>query len=202
MTENTPWTSLATAESALSLVPPAIQLLARGEPVPLARLASAAGRPLDEVDEVLHGMPRVDFDDDGNLLGLGLSLVPTAHRVRIDGRELFTWCATDAVMLPVLLGVPVIVESTCPATNTPIHLTVTPAGVDAAAPAETVVSEVAPTADCTDIRTSCCDQGHFFAGPAAAETWRRAHPEGHVRPVAEAFEISRARTQELGWARP
>jgi alkylmercury lyase len=201
MTENTPWTSLVTAEPALSLAPHAIQLLARGAPVPVVRLASAAGRSVDEVDKVLHGMPRVDFDDQGNLLGLGLSLVPTAHRVRIDGRELFTWCATDAVMLPVLLGAPVTVESTCPATSAPIHLTVTPAGVDAAAPAETVVSELVPTADCTDIRTSCCDRGHFFAGPTAAEAWLRAHPAGHVRPVAEAFEISRARARELGWAR-
>jgi alkylmercury lyase len=201
MTETASWTSLVSGDSALALAPYAMKLLARGEPVPVARLASAAGWPAAKVAEALHRVPRVDFDHAGNVVGLGLTLAPTVHRVHIDGRELFTWCATDAVMLPVMLDAPVTVESTCPATGTSIRLTLAPEGVDDASPAETVVSELAPTAGCADIRTSLCDHGHFFASPAAADDWRRAHPTGYVRSLAEVFEISRARLHELGWAR-
>lgn len=200
MTEKTPWTALVTGEPALALIPYAAKLLARGGPVPVADLAAAAGQPVDEVAAALHRVPRVDFDDAGNLAGVGLTLAPTANRVRIDGRELFTWCAMDAVGLPVLLGRPVTVESSCSATRTPIRLTLTPSGVADAAPVETVVFEVAPTVGCTDIRTSVCGHGHFFAGPDAAKDWLQQHPTGHVWPVAEAFEITRARLHEVGWA--
>ncbi|MEB3033377.1 organomercurial lyase [[Mycobacterium] nativiensis] len=199
MSENTSWTSLLTADPRMALVPCAVELLAGGKPVPLPRLAAAAGWPTDEVETALRGIPRVDFDGAGNLIGLGLTLARTAHHVRVDGRELFTWCAMDAVGLPVMLGRAVIVESTCPATEAPILLNLSPAGLDSASPAETVVGEVAPTVGCTDIRTSVCDHGHFFAGPAAAERWRQQHPTGHVRPVVEAFEITRARLQQIGW---
>jgi DNA-binding transcriptional MerR regulator len=200
MTENTSWTALVTGEPALSLVPCAAKLLARGEPVPVADLAAAAGWPIDKVSAALRRFPRVDFDAAGNLAGVGLTLAATSHRVRIDGRELFTWCAMDAVGLPVMLGRPVTVESTCPATHSPIHLTLTPSGVADASPAATVVSEVAPTPGCTDIRTSVCDHGHFFADHDAAETWRHQHPTGHVWPLAEAFDITRERLHEVGWA--
>lgn len=199
MTDNTSWITLV-SDDRWAVFPPAIALLAEGAPVPLRRLAAAVGWTEEQVAAALRDVPRVDWDGDGNLIGLGLSLAPTAHRVSIDGRELFTWCAMDTVALPVMLGRPVAVQSICPTTDATIRLTVTPQGVESVTPEQAVISEVLPTEGCDDIRSSVCDHGHFFADLAAAEPWRREHPTGQIRPVAEAFEISRTRLAQVGWA--
>jgi alkylmercury lyase len=199
MTDNTSWTTLV-SDDRWALFPPAIALLARGTPVPLRRLAAVAGWPEERVAATLHDVPRADWDSDGNLIGLGLSLVPTTHRVAIDGRELFTWCAMDTLALPVMLGRPVAVQSACPATGTVIRLAVTPQAIESVAPESAVLSEVPPTEGCDDIRSSVCDHGHFFADTAATGPWRQEYPTGQIWPVAQAFKITRARLLEAGWA--
>lgn len=199
MTDNTSWATLVSGDERMALLPSAVALLAEGAPVPLQRLAAAAGWPTEKVAATLHNVPRVDWDGNGNLIGLGLSLAPTRHRVDIDGHPLFAWCAMDTLALPVMLGRAVAVQSTCPTTGATVRLTVTPHGVEGAAPESPVLSEV-PLADrCDDIRSSLCDHGHFFADAAAAEPWRREHRTGQIWPFAEAFEITRTRMQELGW---
>ena len=199
MTDNTSWLTLV-GDDRWALFPPAIALLAEGTPVPLRRLAAAAGCTEEQVAATLHDIPRVEWDDDGNLIGLGLSLAPTPHQVDIDRHRLFTWCAMDTVVLPVMLGRPVAVESTCPATDTTVRLTVTPQGVDSVVPQHAVISEVPPTKGCNDFRSCVCDHGHFFADAAAAEHWRREHSTGQIWPVVQAFEISRTRLVAAGWA--
>jgi alkylmercury lyase len=133
MTDNASWKILV-GDDRMALLPRAIALLAEGVPVPLRRLAAGAGWTEEKVAATLRGIPRVDWDADGNLIGLGLSLAPTTHRVCIDGRELFTWCAADTLMLPAMLGRPVAVRSTCPTTGTAIRLTVTPQGIESVTP--------------------------------------------------------------------
>ncbi|HTY33694.1 organomercurial lyase MerB [Mycobacterium sp.] len=199
MTDNASWKILV-GDDRMALLPRAIALLAEGVPVPLRRLAAGAGWTEEKVAATLRGIPRVDWDAGGNLIGLGLSLAPTTHRVCVDGRELFTWCAADTLMLPAMLGRPVAVRSTCPTTGTAIRLTVTPQGIESVTPESPVLSEVSPTQGCDDFRSSVCDHGHFFADAAAAEPWRGEHPTGQIWPVAEAFMITRNRLQELGWA--
>ena len=36
------------------------------------------------------------FDDQGYLVGLGLSIIPTQHSYKINGHQLYVWCAADA----------------------------------------------------------------------------------------------------------
>jgi alkylmercury lyase len=78
------------------------------------------------VRDFLHGSP-ADFDRDGRLVGFGLTLRPTPHRVELDGRTLYTWCVPDTLLLPVLLGRPVRVEARCFATGDPVRVEVEPA---------------------------------------------------------------------------
>ncbi len=50
----------------------------------------------------------------GDIVGVfGLSLVPTPHALCLDGRQLFTWCALDAVGIPVGLASDATVRSHC-----------------------------------------------------------------------------------------
>jgi alkylmercury lyase len=87
--------------------PRALRELAGGEPVAEPALTPAAER-----------WPNVELDDHGRIVALaGLSLTPTAHRFTVGGRQLYTWCAWDTLVLPGLLDQPAHVESTCPVTR-------------------------------------------------------------------------------------
>jgi alkylmercury lyase len=184
------------------LLPHAIRLLSDGEPVALERLAEAAGWTLEAVEAGLAAQTSAERDDQGRLVGLGLTLRPTTHRFTVGGRALFAWCASDTLMLPVVLGRPALVESTCPQTGLTIRIEVTPDGVEQVDPAGAVVSAVRPPGQLADVRADTCDHGHFFSSRAASAAWTDAHPDGFVYPVEEAFRLDRQVIKQLGWDAP
>src|SRR5215210_1245521 len=149
----------------LELVPHAMRLLAGGEPVALEELAAAAGRPLEEVEAALGEQTSAEFDADGRLVGLGLTLRPTPHRYVFDGRTVFAWCATDALIFPVVLGRPGVIEATCGSTGQPIRVELTPERVERVDPSTAVVSAVRPAGELADVRSAICQHGRFFASP-------------------------------------
>jgi alkylmercury lyase len=184
----------------LELVPHAMRLLAEGEPVTLEDLAAAAGRPLEEVQVALGEQTSAELDADGRLVGLGLTLRPTPHRYLLDGRTVFTWCASDVLTFPVVLGHPGIIEATCGSTGQPIRVELTPDGVKRVDPSGAVVSAVRPAGELADVRSAICQHGRFFAFMQAAAQWAVEHPEADIRPVEEAFAVERAVVTQVGWA--
>lgn len=174
----------------------AIAELAAGEPVDVARVAERAGAPADDVRDFLQSSP-AEFDGDGRLVGFGLTLRPTPHRVELDGRTLYTWCAPDTLELPALLGRPVQVESRCFATGEPVRVEVDPDGVRSVDPEDAVVSMVLPDVCMSDFRQKLCDQQHFFSCAAAAAGWRAEHPQAIVVPVRSGFALTRLLTDRL-----
>src|SRR5258708_33894290 len=81
--------------------------LAHGEPVSRAELARALEAPTGTVEELL-GHPNLRSltytDKEGRIIGFGgLAVREMPHRVKVDGRALYTWCARDAVVIPVIL---------------------------------------------------------------------------------------------------
>jgi alkylmercury lyase len=184
------------------LLPHIVRLIANGEPVSVQELAAAANWPQAEVERVLRAQPGTDWNDDGRLAGLGITLRPTRHRFVVDGHTLYAWCATDTLYFPILLGTTAIVESTCPASSQPIHIEISPHAVESVAPPETVVSQRHHAELFADVRAELCDHGHFFASRHAADAWLDAHPDGELLPVADAFTRCRATSEELGWITP
>jgi alkylmercury lyase len=183
------------------LIPPLARLLAAGQPVPVERLAEAAGWTVEDVQRGLRHHPAVERDDEGRLLGFGLTLRPTPHRFTAPGgTTLYGWCASDALMAPVLLGQAGVVESTCPATEAPIRVEVTPEAVLRVEPPGAVVSEVSPEHKVADVRASICSLGHIFRSREAAAPWLAAYPEGQLNSVADDFALHRRILAELGWA--
>ena len=168
----------------------AIVELAAGELVNLARVADRAGARAGDVLDFLHATP-AEFDHDGRLVGFGLTLRPTPHRVELDGRTLYTWCAPDTLELAVLLGQPVRVESRCFATGEPVRVEVDPDGVHVVEPEDAVVSMVLPDVCISDFRQKLCDEQHFFSSAAAAAGWHAERPEAIVVPVRSGFALSR-----------
>ena len=85
---------------------PLLHLLAQGEPVTVDQIAQATGRTPDQVREALAANPDTVFDQDGRVVGSGLTQNPTPHHFEVDGRQLYTWCALDTLAFPAVLGRP------------------------------------------------------------------------------------------------
>jgi alkylmercury lyase len=89
-----------------------------GRSIDHAGLVAATRLTQDRVTTLLTGLITqglvVIEPDCGRIVGSwGLSLVPTDHRLRIRERELYTWCAMDAVGIPAGLREDASVASAC-----------------------------------------------------------------------------------------
>ncbi|MBC8017220.1 MAG: hypothetical protein H7X83_01705 [Verrucomicrobia bacterium] len=94
-----------------------MRTLAKGKPVAQISIAGELGMSLCDVQAALTTFKDIEYDTDGNLVACGLSLSPTPHCFQVNGQNLFTWCALDALMYPVALQQTAQVESHCPVTG-------------------------------------------------------------------------------------
>ena len=168
--------------------------LARGAPVSPSSLADRVEMPAEAAVRQLRSWPGVYYDGEQRVVGFwGLTIAPMPHRLRVDGRELYAWCAWDTLFLPALLGTSVEVESSCRATGAPVRLTVTPHGVESAEPAGLSVSFLLPDAEAmnANVITSFCHYVHFFSSRKAAKPWLHEHPETFLLSLVDAYEFGR-----------
>ncbi|UQX12739.1 organomercurial lyase MerB [Candidatus Mycobacterium methanotrophicum] len=172
-----------------ALLIPLLRLLASGNPVELTTLATTAGRTIEETRAHLARLPDTEYDNEGRVVGQGVTLRPTQHRFTVDGAQLHTWCALDTLIFPPILDREAHIESASPCSGQPIRLTAGPRGVRDVEPATAVVSLVNPD-DITEIRSSFCNQVHFFTSVDDARSWLQTTPGGQVMPVAEAFDLA------------
>jgi alkylmercury lyase len=175
------------------------RLLAEGEPVAVAEVAAAGGWTEAEVSAELARHPGVDWDEDGRIVGFGLTLRTTPHSFTFDGRTLYTFCASDALEASVMLGQPGVIDSTCPATGAPIRVELTPDRLLSVDPAGAVVSKVRPDRAVADLRAEVCALGSFFGSREAASGWIESNPQGVVVAIAEDFAVTRLAMTQLGW---
>ncbi|OBJ43878.1 alkylmercury lyase [Mycolicibacterium mucogenicum] len=175
---------------------PLLRLLAAGAPVAPEALAAAAGLRVDEVKQRLAAAPDTEYDAQGRIVGQGLTLRPTRHRFTVAGQQLYTWCALDTLIFPTLLDQPADIESESPVSGHPIRVTVDENAVTSVAPETAVVSLVNP-GDLTSIRTSFCNQVHYFTSAQDAAPWLVEHPDGQIVDVAEAHQLGAALTAQI-----
>ena len=170
-----------------------LRLLANGHPVSPEQLAATLDMSSDEVTTILQQLPDIEYNQEGNIVASGLSLLPTSHHFQVNGHALFTWCAMDALTYPMMLQKPAYVESPCPVTGTIINLQVSPESVEFFEPVSAVVSFVIPekASTCCDVRNSFCCNVLFFSTLAAASEWRSDHQEMIVLPIYEAYQVAR-----------
>jgi alkylmercury lyase len=167
-----------------------IRHLAAGQPVSAAHLAADIAMEGPAVSAVLQQMSDVAYDGDGQVVGFGLSLVPTAHQFTINSQTLYTWCALDTFLYTALLGQPSEVVSHCPVTAQPITVSMTPEGVAELSPTASVISIVIPDGSISDCRRSAfCNHGHFFATAEAGATWLNDRPNGIILSMNDAHRL-------------
>jgi alkylmercury lyase len=171
-----------------------LKTLANGRPVSLGSITRALTMSLHDVRMALRSFTDIVYDKAGDIVACGLSLLPTPHCFKVNGHELYTWCALDALMYPVVLDQVAQVVSHCPVTGVAVRLTVTPTGVSHLSPVGVVVSMVAPSAQvgCCNVRNSFCSRVHFISSGQAAVSWQSEHADATILSVEEAWQLGHA----------
>lgn len=176
------------------------QLMLSGQPVETSALA-AAGRDPSEVRDLLALVPESAYDlgDDGRITAfIGLSTVPTRHRLITNGTVLYTWCAFDALFLPGLLGIAAEIESLCPAGGGAIRIRINAGRLERATPSDPVLSFVTPDHEAfeKDLRGEFCCHVNFFANRDLFAI--RATGKGHMGAVSlpEALRLANQRNAD------
>jgi alkylmercury lyase len=168
------------------------RLLAQGRPVPTLKLANETGFPLEKVQDMIERWHGVYSDPDGAVVGYwGLALPPMKHRFRVNGNELYTWCAWDALFIPPILGHDAEIESECPVSKRAISLRVTPEGVTSVRPDSVVMSFLTPerTRIEENVVAHFCHYVHFFASTADGEIWTVRHPGAFLMSLDDAWQL-------------
>ena len=168
---------------------PILHQVTRGKPIGIAALAVSLQVSQEEAEQRLLHLPDTEFDQQGNILGWGVTLVPTRHRFQIHGQSLYTWCAFDTVLFPSLLQETAYVQSICETTGQPISFIATPEGITDLTPVTSVLSLILPDARCDCVRGIFCEQSLFFQSEAAASPWIVLHPEAVLLPIEEAAAL-------------
>lgn len=177
-----------------------LQLLAEGKPVTPERLAEASGEPIEMIRANFTAMRKggCEFNDQGALMGNALTLTPTSHRFRVNGHDLYAWCALDTLFLPALIGRTADVESTCPVTGRQITLTVTPEKITACDPPQVALSIVTGECCIPGPQGDFCGQIFFFASPEVAAAWVGGRSGLAILSAADAFTLAHAVYVDIG----
>lgn len=174
------------------------RLVATTKPVSLEHLAATVDIDFESVKKRIDTVApsRLQYDEAGRIIAFaGLSQIPASHCLTFEGRQLFTWCTFDTLVLPQLLGGEAKVSSHCPVTNDEIRLTVTPEGPREVTPGSTMMSFVMPEAKkcCDDLRGSFCNYVNFLASPEAGKIWQQSNENAVILTLNEAFNMGRVR---------
>ncbi len=171
---------------------PILHQVTRGKAIEKAALAASLQVSQGDLEQRLLHLPDTEFDQQGNILGWGVTLVPTRHRFQIHGQSLSTWCAFDTVLFPPSLQAGAHVQSTCPVTGQPITFVDTPEGiVKDVFPAGSVMSLIIPAKRSECARATFCEQSLFFESEQAASIWLADHSEAVVLSVEEAALVGK-----------
>jgi alkylmercury lyase len=146
-----------------------VRLLSAAKPVSVKTVAESLGMTRVKTEKWLTDF-NSEFDTKGDLIGLGLTMVPTQHVFQLGGKKLYTWCAGDTLLFPMMLGKSAHVESVDPISGSKVTLTATPYGVENLQPDSAVISW--PThPDGSKIRRTICDVSNYFASRETAEKY-------------------------------
>lgn len=173
-----------------------------------AWLAARTGLDRGRVDMLLDRLTSRDLvvrDRDTNVIvgAYPLTIRPTEHRVRFDGRVVQAMCAVDALGTGAMFRADAVIESRCRSTGASVRIATRRRGteLDHAEPRSAVVwSGIRYEEACA--ATSLCTTIAFFRSQADLEAWRRTHhpgTEGYRLTLDEAMQVGRALFSPVLW---
>jgi alkylmercury lyase len=110
----------------------------------------------------------------------GLTRRGTRHEIVTGQRRWHTWCALDAVGIPVALGLEAEIRTVCPACKSEIRLRVYRGAVNATAGAPVLWF---PSGPCGRVMDDFCASANLFCSEEHLETWRRRAGEPPGLPL-------------------
>jgi len=179
-----------------------LNFLAEGQPISLQMLQERLKTDKDTSDSIFSqiGEGGGELDQDGNIVGLALSLVETPHRIKLNGKDFYAWCSLDTMFLPGLLGQSAEIESNCPVTGELIKVSINEKGLKSFEPAEAVLSIAMPGVSCSvpnaekkagvGANSEACSQMHFFKDRQAAEKWVQDYEGVAIFTMKEAYRLA------------
>lgn len=168
-----------------------LRTLAEGEPVSAAMLAERTGQLPAEAAGFIDRLPGIYRDDDGRVIGMwGLAVTEfPPHRYRIDGRQLFTWCAWDPFILTDWLGGTAEVSSVDAHTKEPVGFRLADGRVVDLSHPGVVLSFKLVNEWTSDVIGSFCHFVHYFTDERSARVWTDAHPGTFVLSLDDAITL-------------
>lgn len=176
------------------------RLLAEGAPLPVSGIAESTKLPYEQVEALIDSWPGVFRGPDGNIVGFwGLAIGPLdpEHRIEVDGRTLWAWCAWDTLFIPDILGKKARISSTDPQTGETVQLTVGPDGVTERSHEDAVLSFLVPDGPFSerDLVSEFCHFIHYFSSRESGKGWVAEHPGTFLLLLEEGFELGRMRNR-------
>ena len=170
------------------------RLLSLGKPVTIQQFAESIKQDEERTSALLNRWTGIYYDDNKNVVGFwGLSVAEMQHQFIVDGRRLYTWCAWDTLFLPMILNYSAEIISTCPVSNTPIHLTVSPESIISANPQTAVLSFIQPDLKRIkeNVTANFCHQVYFLASANESENWHIDHPDSFILSLEDGFRLGK-----------
>ncbi len=161
--------------------------LLTGKSLSVEQFAEMLEKSTSEGKEILSLHGEVDAN---HVVGfLGLSLRKTNHKMKFNGKTIYTWCAADTLMFPQYLSFSAQIESKDPITSDLVKLSVNENFLDWTNPVPLYISWM-KMADSCDIRQSFCNHSSFFSAKESADKWLQENPGGKISLVEEFFQYA------------
>jgi hypothetical protein len=161
----------------------AFRALLDGRAPTASELAATAGLGIDEIEraiEELRDQGSLEVDPRGYVIGAhGLTERTTQHAISTPERTWHTWCALDAIGIPVALGLDADVRTTCPACGAVINVVVrrgSPVGEG-----RPVLWQ--PTGPCSHVMDDFCAAANLFCSAEHLEQWRAQAGDARGQPL-------------------
>jgi hypothetical protein len=170
-----------------------LQSLLLGEPATVTGIADRSGLPVDEIAVGVDGLiraGRIEIDDD-RITGVGgLTLTSTPHTLELPDASMHTWCALDAIGIPVALGLVAEITTICPHCGT--ELVVSVSNGTAHAPNDVVL--FCPTGPCSHVRADFCAAANLFCDSDHLASWKATNADtaGDELDLEQTAELGRA----------
>ena len=178
-----------------------LEELTKGEPVSRKRASEVLGVPGEKIDKMFTAIDAAggQLDDQGNFIGMVLTLKPTRHSFRVNGNDMYAWCSLDTILLPGVLEAEGEIESKDPVTGETIRLTVTADRAVEVEPAGAVTSVFVPGKTPSETKdgdpvigaeSDVCRSMLFYASRDSAEQALENYPNIAIFTIEEAFNLA------------
>jgi hypothetical protein len=179
-------------DAAIGAVPrEAFRGLLEGHAPAAAEIATAATLSQERIEAAiaeLRATGALEVDPDGHVVGAhGLTQRATEHVIISAERIWHTWCALDAIGIPVALNLTAEVRTRCPTCAATIVLVVRDR-----APVATEATPVLwhPGGPCTNVMADFCATASLFCNANHLEQWhaQAGEPPGQALTISEAAD--------------